>query len=159
MAARVKIKHYHADNGRFNEAAFLEHLRQQNPQQTISFSGVGAHHQNGRAEKRIQDLQDAARSMLLHAQRRWPTAISKHLWPYAIRHAADVDNNLPRLKSKQSPIERFSSIAVRPRVKQYHPFGCPAYVLNSRMQDNKKGPKWSERAQVGLYLGNSPRHA
>ena len=97
--------------------------------------------------------------MLLHAQRRWPEAINEHLWPYAVRNAADVDNNLPRLKTKQSPLERFSSVAIRPRAKYFHPFGCPSYVLNSKMQDNKKGPKWSERARVGIYLGNSPRHA
>ena len=104
----VKIKHYHADNGRFNERAWIQHLHHQNPQQTQSYSGVGAHHQNGVAEKRIRDLQDCARTMLLHAQRRWPEAINEHLWPCAIRAAADVDNSLPRLKTKQSPIERFS---------------------------------------------------
>ena len=97
--------------------------------------------------------------MLLHAQRRWPEAINEHLWPYAIRNAADVDNNLPRLKTKESPLERFSSVAIRPRAKHFHPFGCPGYVLNAKMQDNKKGPKWSERSRVGIYLGNSPRHA
>ena len=155
----VKILHYHADNGRFNESAWIQHLQRQNPQQTQSYSGVGAHHQNGIAEKRIRDLQDCARTMLLHAQRRWPEAINEHLWPYAIRNAADVDNNLPRLKTKQSPLERFSAVAVRPRAKHFHPFGCPSYVLNSKMQDNKKDPKWSERARVGIYLGNSPRHA
>ena len=155
----VKILHYHADNGRFNENAWIHHLSRQNPQQTQSYSGVGAHHQNGIAEKRIRDLQDCARTMLIHAQRRWPGVINEHLWPYAIRNAADVDNNLPRLKTKQSPLERFSSVAVRPRAKHFHPFGCPSYVLHPRMQDNKKGPKWSERSRVGIYLGNSPRHA
>jgi hypothetical protein len=39
--------------------------------QTISFCGVGAHHQNGIAEKRIGDLQRRATTILLHAQRRW----------------------------------------------------------------------------------------
>jgi transposase InsO family protein len=38
--------------------------------QTISFSGVGAHHQNGIAEKRIGDLQRRATTLLLHAQRK-----------------------------------------------------------------------------------------
>jgi len=127
----VKVRHYHADNDRFHENAWIQHLRQQNPQQTQSYSGVGAHHQNGVAEKRIRDLQDCARTMLLHAQRRWPEAISEHLWPYAIRAAVDVDNNLPQLKTKQSPIERFSSVAVRLRAKLFHPFGCPSYVLNA----------------------------
>ena len=94
----VKIRHYHAENGRFNENAWIQYLKRQNPQQTQSYSGVGAHHQNGVAEKRIQDLQDCARTMLLHAQRRWPDAVSENLWPYAVRAAAEVNNTLPRLK-------------------------------------------------------------
>jgi hypothetical protein len=47
----VKIKHYHADNGRFAENAFMNHIDKSN--QTISFCGVNAHFQNGRAERRI----------------------------------------------------------------------------------------------------------
>ena len=47
----VNIKHYHADNGRFKDKAFMKSI--EDSWQTISFSGVGAHHQNGIAEKRI----------------------------------------------------------------------------------------------------------
>jgi hypothetical protein len=35
--------------------------------QTISFCGVNAHFQNGKAERRIRLLQDLARSQPLHA--------------------------------------------------------------------------------------------
>ena len=38
-------------------------------EQKISFCGVGAHHKNGIAEKRIGDLQRRATTLLLHAQR------------------------------------------------------------------------------------------
>ncbi len=65
----VHIKHYHADNGRFKDKAFMKSIEDSG--QTISFSGVGAHHQNGIAEKRIKDLQRRATTLLLHAQRRW----------------------------------------------------------------------------------------
>ena len=160
----VKVEHYHADNGRFHDRVWLDHVHAKG--QTQSFCGVGAHHQNGVSEKRIRDLQDAARCMLLHAQRRWPQAITANLWPYAIRLAADIDNSTPRLpkrgerkKECESPIEKFSQLQVRPNLKYYHPFGCPCYVLDAAMQDRKKGPKWSERARVGIYLGQSPRHA
>ncbi len=83
----VNIKHYHADNGRFKDKAFMRSIEDSG--QTISFSGVGAHHQNGIAEKRIGDLQRRATTLLLHAQRRWPDAITTHLWPYALRAAND----------------------------------------------------------------------
>ena len=36
------VKHYHADNGRFADSLFRDHAKEKG--QTISFSGVGAHH-------------------------------------------------------------------------------------------------------------------
>ena len=45
----VKIRHYHADNGRFADNAFLEDVAKKG--QMISFCGVNAHFQNGIAEK------------------------------------------------------------------------------------------------------------
>ena len=73
----VEIPHYHADNGWFADNLFIDNIKQNN--QSISFCGVGAHHQNDRAEKRIRDLRDSARKMLLHAIFRWPKAINIHL--------------------------------------------------------------------------------
>ncbi len=73
----VHIKHYHADNGRFKDTLFTRDIEEKG--QTISYCGVGAHHQNGIAEKRIRDLQRTATALLLHAQRRWPDAINTHL--------------------------------------------------------------------------------
>ena len=152
----VTVKHYHADNGRFAEALFINHCKQ--AQQTISFSGVNAHWQNGMAEKRIRDLQDQARTMLVHSQHRWKAAITAHLWPYAIRMANDVHMYTP-LKSGRTPIELFSQVAKAPQLRHFHTFGCPVYVLHEKMQESKKGPKWQERARVGIYLGNSPVHS
>jgi hypothetical protein len=61
----VKVKHYHADNGRFVDNAWKEGLAQEN--QSITHCGVNAHFQNGIAEWRIWDLKEQARTMLLHS--------------------------------------------------------------------------------------------
>ena len=61
----VNIQHYHADNGRFADKEFVSHVTRSG--QSISYCGVNAHWQNGRAEKRIRDLQDRVRVQLLHA--------------------------------------------------------------------------------------------
>jgi hypothetical protein len=45
----VHIKHYLADNGRLKDDLFTKIIEDKG--QTISFCGVGAHHQNGIAEK------------------------------------------------------------------------------------------------------------
>jgi hypothetical protein len=47
----VNIKHYHAHNGRFKDNLFMKSIEEKG--QTITFCGVGAHHQNGKAEQRI----------------------------------------------------------------------------------------------------------
>jgi hypothetical protein len=83
-ANNVSTVHYHADNGRFSESKFVDDVNLK------GFSGGGAHHQNGVAEKRISNLQDSARAILIDAYRCWPDAINVHLWPYALCNAADM---------------------------------------------------------------------
>ena len=46
-----------------------------------------------------------------------------------------------------------------PNIGEIHPFGCPVYVLASELASNKTLPRWSPRARLGAYLGQSPHHA
>ena len=153
----VTVQHYHADNGRFADNKWRQHCASK--RQTLSFCGVNAHFQNGVAERRIRELQDHARTMLIHASRRWPNAIDSHLWPYALRMANDIANHTPDLKRKVIPIEQFAGTKVATNPKDWYHFGCPVYVANAKVQAGKKVSKWSERARVGIYLGHSPQHA
>ena len=61
----VKITHYHADNGRFVDNAFITDCKAQ--RQGLSYCGVNAHFQNGIAERRIRDLQEQTRTSMLYA--------------------------------------------------------------------------------------------
>jgi Reverse transcriptase (RNA-dependent DNA polymerase) len=153
----VAVRHYHADNGRFAETAFMAHVAQQG--QTISFCGVNAHFQNGKAERRIRTLQDLARTQLLHAMRKWPVAITSHLWPYAILNVVNILNDTSHKDNTMTRIERFSGSMVQPNIKHHHHIGVPVYVLDNELQSGRKIPKWLPRARVGIYLGKSPRHA
>ena len=45
----------------------------------VSYCGVNAHHQNGRAEKRIRDLQDQARVLIMKALNKYQDTITPHL--------------------------------------------------------------------------------
>jgi Reverse transcriptase (RNA-dependent DNA polymerase) len=153
----VKIKHYHADNGRFAETAFMAHVAKSG--QTISFCGVNAHFQNGKAERRIRTLQDQARSQMLHAKSKWPIAITTNLWPYAVTNVANCMNDIASKGKDKTRIELYTGSSVRPNVKNHHHFGIPIYVLNNEMQQGHKIPKWMSRARIGIYLGKSPRHA
>ena len=152
----VRLLHYHGDNGRFAETLFLAHAR--NLGQRVAHCGVNAHFQNGIAERRIRDVQDRGRTMLVHAKHHWPDAIETCMWPYAIRLANEAHNCTP-IRDGLSPIALFSQSRVLPNLNHLHPFGCPVYVLSDKMQADKKGPKWDERAKCGIYLGLSPNHA
>jgi Reverse transcriptase (RNA-dependent DNA polymerase)/GAG-pre-integrase domain len=155
----VTIRHYHADNGRFSDTHWREDVL--NKGQRLSFCGVGAHHQNGRAEKRIRDAQDNARTSLIHANRRWPDAIDARLWPYALRQAIDSMNRtpFPSATDGETPYELFSSTKVKPDLQNEHPFGCPAYALDGRLQSGNKINKWASRSRLAVYIGHSPQHA
>jgi hypothetical protein len=153
----VQVRHYQCDNGIFAGNEFRAACDAQ--QQGLSFCGVNAHFQNGRAEKRIRDLQDSARTQLIHAQRRWPSAVNSHLWPYALRIANDMRNLTPNAKTGKVPFCQFAGTTVAPDLRHYHHAFCPVYVLDNRLQQQKKIDKWDERSRVGLYIGPSPQHA
>jgi hypothetical protein len=134
----VTINNYHADNGRFAERLFLDHANLRN--QSVSLCGVKAHFQNGIAEKRIRDLTEQARTSLLHAMNRWPSAVTVNLWPYALRCANDTYNSVPTIRTGITPLESFSGTHVRPQVLNFHPPFCPVYVLHNGLQGGGKHP-------------------
>lgn len=101
-----------------------------------------------------------ARTSLIHANRMWPDAISVALWPYALRHAKNGINSTPFPTSEKTPMELFSGTKnVLPNYKDVHPFGCPAYALDGKVQGGMKAKKWSTRARLAVYLGPSAQHA
>jgi hypothetical protein len=89
-----------------------------------------------------------ATTMLLYAQRRWPDAIDKALWPNAIRHANNICNNVPLRGSNESPMERFAGMKISPQLRHFYHFGSPAYVLNNELQQGQKAKKWIQKARI-----------
>jgi hypothetical protein len=61
----VQIKAYRADNGIFAKSEIQNSAKSQG--QVLTFSGVGAHHQHGIAERYIRTLTERSRTMLRHA--------------------------------------------------------------------------------------------
>ena len=124
----------------------------------MSFCGVNAHFQNGRAEKRIRDLRESARTALLHAMSRWHGVVDLHLWGYALRYTNDIINNIPDEKGP-SKLERFSSVPVQCNLKDFHSFGCPVYALDGRLAGGSSISHCNSRVRLGISLGFSPRRA
>ena len=146
----MNIKHYHADNGRFGEKKFTDDVKACS--QRITFCGVGAHHQNGITENAIKQLTLISRTLLVHAQDLWPEYITTMMWPLALKAAQDRLNQLNVDLNGSTPDMRYSGVsALTLRLRDFHTWGCPCYVLDSRLQTNPKGvSKWEPRARLGI---------
>lgn len=153
------IKKYRTDNGIFSAKDYKESLTEG---QSATRAGVGAHHQNGVAEANIGRVQRMARAMLLHLRLHWPEEFSPDLWPFALEYAVYIYNHVPRQgkAGAPSPAEVFcgTKIGCRP-LRRLRVFGAPTYVLDPRLQDGKKIPKWEPRSRQGQFLGFSKEHA
>lgn len=155
----VKIKSYRADNLPFGSKEFTADIESKN--QTITMSGVGAHHQNGVAERAIKTITNWARAMLMHMVIHWPSCSDLSLWPFAFEYSVYIWNHLPNQSSGLCPEEIFTStrINVRDILTRIRVWGCPVYVLDPTLQDGKKLPKWHPRSRRGQFLGFSSKHS
>ena len=106
----------------------------------------------------IQTITFRARSQLLYTMHCWPSVMTTEFWPYPIRLVVDIHNNTP-LKNGLCPLELFAGVKRRANLQLMHPFGCPAYVLDSTLCNGGKTPKWDPLSEQGVYLGLSPEHA
>jgi hypothetical protein len=155
----VESKAYHADNGHFADKGFRDDCNSCN--QTITFCGVGSHHQNGIAERKIKDITLGAWTLLLHAKRMFPEYISTIFWPFAVKCCKDRMNHLVHWADGHTPFEMLAGLDSAPtKVSDFHTFGCPCYVLDHHLQSGTGNiPKWEPRAGMGIYVGRSPSHA
>lgn len=83
--------------------------------------------------------------------------IYTHLWPYALKMANDILNQVPQ-KSGRTPLINFSGSNVQPKI-QSHTFGCPVYALDSKLASVKTISQWDSRSCLGIYLGQLPSHS
>ena len=115
----VMVKSYRrSDNGIFKSAEFKNDLQEND--QTITYCGVGAHNQNGVAERYIRTFVEKARTVLLNAHARWPEHINMELWTFALRHVTTQWNNTPRKDlGYKTPDEVFNRVSRINSVKSH----------------------------------------
>jgi len=103
--AYAKVKHYHGKNGIFSAEEYCQECMDK--EQSQSFSGVGAHHQNARAERAIQTIMYMACSFMVHSSLHWTDRGSDDisLWPFAVKHAVWLYIRVPNRLSGHTPLE------------------------------------------------------
>ncbi|GFH58525.1 hypothetical protein CTEN210_15001 [Chaetoceros tenuissimus] len=142
----VTIKAYRTDNGTFCSKEFMADIEKCD--QDITFCGVGAHGQNGMAERYIGIIVANARSMLLNASTHWNGEITTELWTFAVNYAVHTWNHTPRKSlDHRCPEEVFSGAQMtkaetRRSLEQLHTWGCPIYVLEEEIQKGQKPKRW-----------------
>ena len=155
----VLVRHYRADNGVFTSTSFEEEI--QKGSQMITYSGVGAQHQNVVAERAIQTVVEQARTMLMHATIRNADNVDASLWPSALNHSCYLWNTVPK-ENTYAPVEILSSVLdgrYYADLRPTHVWGCPVYFLEYELASGKKLSKWSPRSCHGVYLGVSLVHS
>ena len=157
-AAGVTIQRYHADNGIFASAEFKADCELK--EQRLTFSAANSHHQNGVAERYIGTISRMARAMLIHQALLWPRRHNLNLWPMAMDYAVWIWNNLP-MDDGLSPEEKWTSTKLPnyDHLRRAHVFGCPCYVLNPKLVEGQRIPKWDPRSRQGKFMGYSKEHA
>ena len=86
---------YNSDSGVFVLYQFRSDC--QGKKQTQYFSGVGAKHQNGKADRAIKTIIYWYRNMMTNESLNWPVdnADSVQLWSFTVTHVAWLYNHLP----------------------------------------------------------------
>ena len=85
---------YRANNDIYNATEFEDEIKK--AEQGITFSGVGAQHHNGVAERAIRTIIEHAPTSLIHATIRNPENIDATLRPFALNRACYVWNEAPK---------------------------------------------------------------
>ncbi|XP_078445030.1 uncharacterized protein LOC144714200 [Wolffia australiana] len=108
--------------------------------------------QNGLAERKIGDVVDKARTLLIQAH------APKNLWGFAVLTATHLINRLAsRILNYQSPVDILETQFPNVRLKTGLPvkiFGCTAYVQNPV----HKHDKWTPKGLKCVLLGYSTTH-
>ena len=98
------------------------------------------------------------RTLLIHAAKRWQLYMTANLWTYALRMENENTKNTPSFQDPQRrmPNQLFTRTELEKKPKQWIPFVCPAFSMETVYATSSIWHKWKQRLRVGIYLGKSP---
>eukprot|EP00804_Cyclotella_cryptica_P030035 CCRYP_016932-RA/>CCRYP_016932-RA protein AED:0.41 eAED:0.41 QI:0/-1/0/1/-1/0/1/0/126 len=103
-----------------------------------------------------------ARTFMVHVSLHWSErgVDDLALWDFAVKHAAWLYNRIPNSTRGLTPLELLTKTKADHRdLLRSHVWGCPVFVLDPKLQDGKKIPKWNCRLRLGQFLAFSDEHS
>ncbi len=83
---------------------------------------------------------------MVHVSLHWSKygADNLALWGFAAKHAVWLHNCIPNHLSGLKPLELHTKTKANHHdLLHTHVWGCPVYVLDPKLQDGQKIPKWN----------------
>ena len=78
------------------------------------------------------------------------------LWSFAVKHSVWVFNRVPNQESGISPMEILTKTKSNHLdLRHYHVWGYTVFVLEAKLQNDQKLPKWNRWSRMGQFLGFS----
>ena len=99
---------------------------------------------------------------MVHSLFRWSERGTDNLslWSFAVKHSVWIYNRVPNVHSGLTPMELLTKTKTNNRnLLRTHVWGCPVFVLEPKLQNDQKLPKWNRRARMGQFLGFSDTHS
>lgn len=99
---------------------------------------------------------------MVHAALHFPVNLADEicLWAFAVQHAVWLYNQLPNPQTGLTQLEIFTEMKTdHCNLRWAHVWGCPTFILEPKLQDGKKIPKWNRWARMWQFLGFSEEHS
>ena len=101
-------------------------------------------------ERAIQTVVHSERTMMLHQALLWPDHFDIRMWPFALDHAVYIWNRVPSTTPGLAHVDLYTYTKLEAEeLRNKYMWGFPVYVLDPKLQDGKKLPKWDHRTRQG----------
>jgi hypothetical protein len=82
------------------------------------------------------------------------------LWSFVVKHSVWIYNRVPNARSGLTPLELVTKERSDHKdILRCHVWGCPVNVIEAKLKNDQKLPKWNRRARLGQFVGVSDEHS
>jgi hypothetical protein len=101
-------------------------------------------------------------TFMVHASLHWTERGSDNLslWSFAVKHLVWVYNRFLNVRLGLTPLELITrECSDYKDLLHFHVWGCPVFVLEAKLHNDQKLPKWNQRARMSQFVDFSDKHS